>query len=168
MSEDVVSSVIRQWAEVLPGVDLEPMEIVGRLYRCANLLHLSADAPLATSGLTRPEYDVLAALLRVGADVTPSRLARETFASGAAVTKRVRALEARGLVGRTVDDHDRRVARLSLTKAGRALVEQVTPRQLEYERTILADLDPGERTELSRLLSQLLVTLEGRFGGLAR
>ncbi|ROO88867.1 DNA-binding MarR family transcriptional regulator [Actinocorallia herbida] len=164
--EDVVARVMRQWREVRPELDPEPMGVIGRLNRCALLLQQAEETPLARFGLTRPEFDILTALRRVDHEITPGRLARETFASGAAVTKRVRALEERGLVARRPDARDRRVAHLSLTDEGGALIDEVLPAQLAHEASVLSALDDGTRADLADNLSRLLIVLEGRLGGL--
>ncbi|MEV8567396.1 MarR family transcriptional regulator [Streptomyces sp. NPDC051322] len=166
MTEDIVAAVIRQWEEVLPGLDTGPMAVIGRLNRCSALLQQAADAPLRRAGLSRPEFDVLGTLRRVDRELTPGRIARETFASGAAVTKRVRQLEERGLVHRRTDDRDRRVTHLSLTEQGRTLLDRLLPQQLGYEAALLDGIDPRSQQELSTSLGELLVLLEGRLGSL--
>ncbi|WP_232835732.1 MarR family winged helix-turn-helix transcriptional regulator [Actinocorallia populi] len=165
-TEDVVARVLRQWEQALPGVDTSPIAVIGRLTRCHLLLQQAEHTPLARHGLSRPEFEILAALRRVGGELTPGHLARETFASGAAVTKRLRALEDRGLVSRRTDDHDRRVTHLSLTPEGRALIDEALPAQLAHESALLSGLDETARTELADRLAELLVLLEGRLGGL--
>lgn len=161
---DTVAAVVRQWRTVHPDLDTAPMEIIGRINRCAALLQQAEDAPLRRAGLSRPEFDLLGALRRTGDELTPSELARETFSSGAAVTKRLKQLTERGLVERRGDTRDRRVAHLRLTDTGRELVDGVLPDQLAYERAVLAGLETGERDELAGLLGDLLGRLEGRPG----
>ncbi|MFC7472134.1 MarR family transcriptional regulator [Actinomadura keratinilytica] len=163
---DTVAGVIRQWQSVHPGLDTAPMEIIGRVNRCAALLQQAEDAPLRRAGLSRAEFDLLGALRRTGDELTPGELARETFSSGAAVTKRVKQLQERELVERRADTRDRRVARVRLTDAGRALVDGILPEQLAYEKAVLAGLDEDGHEELTGLLSGLLLQLEGRLGGL--
>ncbi len=120
----------------------------------------------APGGATRPEFDLLGALRRTGHELTPSELVRETFSSGAAVTKRLKQLTERGLVERRGDTRDRRVAHVRLTDAGRDLVDGVLPEQLAYERAVLSGLDPAGQQELGGLLGELLGRLEGRLGAL--
>ncbi|MEV0172089.1 MarR family transcriptional regulator [Streptomyces sp. NPDC050803] len=165
-SNDTVAAVVRQWQTVHPGLDTGPMEIIGRINRCAALLQLAEDAPLRRAGLSRPEFDLLGALRRTGHELTPGDLARETFSSGAAVTKRLKQLTERGLVERRGDDRDRRVAHLRLTDAGRDLVDAVLPEQLAYETAVLSGLDTDARSELAGRLGELLMQLEGRLGAL--
>ncbi len=168
MTDDIVASVVRQWQAVNPELDTGPMELIGRINRCAALLQQAEDAPLRAAGLTRGEFDLLGALRRTARELTPGELARETFSSGAAVTKRLRALQERGLVDRRGDERDRRVAHLGLTDEGRALVDRLLPEQLAYERSVLSGLDERARNLLSEQLSELLIQLEGRLGGARR
>lgn len=161
---DTVAKVVRQWQTVHPGLDTAPMEIIGRVNRCAALLQQAEDAPLRRAGLTRPEFDVLGTLRRTGHELTPSEIARETFASGAAVTKRLKLLTERELVERRGDARDRRVAHVRLTDAGRDLVDSVLPEQLAYETAVLSGVDAEDRRELAVLLGELLIQLEGRLG----
>ncbi|MFE7044301.1 MarR family winged helix-turn-helix transcriptional regulator [Streptomyces atratus] len=168
MTDDIVTSVVRQWQAVNPELDTGPMELIGRINRCAALLQQAEDAPLRAAGLTRAEFDLLGAVRRTDRELTPGELARETFSSGAAVTKRLRVLQERGLVDRRSDARDRRVAHVRLTEEGRDLVDRLLPRQLAYERMVLSGLDEHSRTRLSTQLSELLVQLEGRIGGARR
>ncbi|ALV48899.1 MarR family transcriptional regulator [Streptomyces althioticus] len=161
---DTVAEVVRQWRAVHPDLDTGPMEIIGRINRCAALFQQAEDAPLRRAGLTRPEFDLLGALRRTGHELTPSELARETFSSGAAVTKRLKTLTERGLVERRGDTRDRRVAHVRLTDAGREVVDGILPSQLSYENAVLSGLGPGELGDLAGLLGGLLAQLEGRLG----
>ncbi|MFF5986636.1 MarR family winged helix-turn-helix transcriptional regulator [Prauserella flavalba] len=166
MTDDTVAAVVRQWQTVHPGLDTSPMELIGRINRCAALLQQAVSAPLRDAGLSRAEFDLLGALRRSGRDLTPSELARETFASGAAVTKRLRQLIERGLVERIADDRDRRVAHVRLTGRGRETIDTVLPAQLEFERAALAGLGEQQRDALGEQLAELLIQLEGRLGTL--
>ncbi|CAL9605499.1 MarR family winged helix-turn-helix transcriptional regulator [Streptomyces sp. enrichment culture] len=163
---DTVAAVVRQWRAVHPDLDTGPMEVIGRINRCAALLQQAEDAPLRRAGLTRPEFDLLGALRRTGHELTPGDLARETFSSGAAVTKRLKQLKERGLVERRGDTRDRRVTHVRLTEAGRDLVDGILPVQLAYESAVLSGLDRPDLGELAALLGTLLGQLEGRLGAL--
>ncbi|MFE9438676.1 MarR family winged helix-turn-helix transcriptional regulator [Streptomyces sp. NPDC006602] len=161
---DTVAAVVRQWQTVHPDLDTGPMEIIGRINRSAALLQQAEDAPLRRAGLSRPEFDLLGALRRTGHELTPGELSRETFSSGAAVTKRLKSLTERGLVERRGDDRDRRVAHVRLTDAGRDLVDGILPEQLAYETAVLSGMGEAEQDELAVLLSGLLGRLEGLLG----
>ncbi|MER6350206.1 MarR family winged helix-turn-helix transcriptional regulator [Streptomyces sp. NPDC001595] len=163
---DTVAAVVRQWQAVHPDLDTGPMEIIGRVNRCAALLQQAEDAPLRRAGLSRPEFDLLGALRRTGHELTPGDLSRETFSSGAAVTKRLKQLTERGLVERRGDARDRRVTHIRLTDAGRELVDGILPEQLAYETAVLSGLGAPQQSNLAALLGELLGQLEGRLGAL--
>jgi DNA-binding MarR family transcriptional regulator len=163
---DTVAAVVRQWQAVHPELDTGPMEVIGRINRCAALLQQAQDAPLRRAGLSRPEFDLLGALRRTGHELTPGELARETFSSGAAVTKRLKQLTERGLVERRGDTRDRRVAHVRLTGTGSDLVDGILPEQLAYETAVLSVLAPEGQDELAGLLAELLSRLEGHMGAL--
>lgn len=160
--DDTVAAVVRQWKAIHPKLDTSPMELIGRINRCASLLQQAENAPLREADLSRIEFDLLGALRRSGRDLTPGELARETFSSGAAVTKRLRQMIERGLVERHSDDRDRRVAHVRLTEAGQHVVDTVLPAQVEFERAALAGLDADQRSDLAEQLGELLIQLEGR------
>jgi DNA-binding MarR family transcriptional regulator len=162
--DDTVAAMVRQWRDVHPDLDTGPLEIIGRINRCAALLQQAEEAPLRRAGLSRSEFDLLGALRRAGNELTPGEVARETFASGAAVTKRLKHMTERGLVERWGDARDRRVAHVRLTDAGRELVDGVMPEQLAYEKSVLSDFAPEGQAELATLLGDLLVGLESRLG----
>jgi DNA-binding MarR family transcriptional regulator len=49
---------------------------------------------------------------------------------------------------------------IALTPEGRRIQERLHPQHLASEERLLAALDAGERRQLGRLLSKLLVSLE--------
>jgi DNA-binding MarR family transcriptional regulator len=71
------------------------------------------------------------------------------------MTKLVDALERRGLVRRTPSDLDRRSVELSLTEAGRNLVESLKPAILAHESFALSVLTVHERRMFLGLLGKL-------------
>ena len=65
-------------------------------------------------------------------------------------------LEARGLVTRSASANDRRVRLLTLTDAGRALLEAIIPSMLRAQERMLEPLPKRERTEFMRMLRVLV------------
>lgn len=72
MTDDIVATVVRQWQAVNPELDTGPMELIGRINRCAALLQQAEDAPLRAAGLTRAEFDLLGAVRRTDRELTPA------------------------------------------------------------------------------------------------
>jgi DNA-binding MarR family transcriptional regulator len=66
-------------------------------------------------------------------------------------------LEARGLMLRSASSEDRRVRLLTLTEAGRALLDAMLPSMLRAQERMLAPLPARERNEFMRML-RVLVT----------
>ena len=68
----------------------------------------------------------------------------------------VERLEKRGLLARSADADDRRTKKISLTSAGKKLIETVNRIRAKIGGRILAPLDATERATLLRLLSKLV------------
>ena len=156
---DSVARLVAQWRNADPGADTSPIEVVARIMRLAAIF-TAAEQPLQAAGLTRGEFELLGALRRAGADRTATELARETSASPAAVTKRLKALGSRGLIARQTDTADARVARIRLTPEGARVHEAAFHPQLARERELLAALPAHEREALADRLARALAALE--------
>ena len=91
-----------------------------------------------------------------GGAVSQNRLGRLTAMDPATMQGVIRRLGERGLVARRADPTDRRRTLLSLTAAGRALVEDgLGARGSKVTAATLAPLRPGERATFLRLLKKL-------------
>jgi len=91
--------------------------------------------------------------------LTPSALAEHERIQRPTATRVVARLEAAGLVTRTPDPSDRRVAHVAITPVGRALIQRIRSRKNEYLARLLRDLEPGDRAALAEaavLLERLL------------
>jgi DNA-binding MarR family transcriptional regulator len=69
-------------------------------------------------------------------------------------------LESRGLLERRQNADDRRTRALHLTDAGRDLLGRAFTLAVETERSICADLTPGERSQLLELLARVGLRLD--------
>ena len=118
----------------------------------------------AEHGLEPGWYDVLATLRRSG---PPFRLRPTDFTSAlmltsSGTTKRLDRLEQAGLIMRAPDPQDRRGTLITLTAAGRRLVDRTTEAHLANERRLLAGLSEAERNRLGALLRKLMLELPPR------
>jgi DNA-binding MarR family transcriptional regulator len=73
-----------------------------------------------------------------------------------AVSRAVRALEAKGRLSRAPDPADRRRHALRVTAAGRALVAAIEPSGRAREAALLAALSPAEQAAFAQVLDRLL------------
>lgn len=158
---DHVHQVVEQWRQELPELDRSPFAVVGRISRLAQLLQGELELVFAAHGLNGGEFDVLAALRRVGRPyrLTPTELSTALIVSSGGMTKRLNALERRGLVRRRPDPHDRRSTAVSLTPAGKQLVEAALTEHAANEEQLLSALGAHDRDQLARLLETLAVAL---------
>jgi DNA-binding MarR family transcriptional regulator len=136
--DDVVGRMQREWARLRPDLSFSSLGVIHRVLRASRLILEASDAFLADYGLTRGELDVLSALRRSDEPPSPTTLAQTLLAPRSAITMRLNALEARGLLSRTANPADGRSSLLVLTDAGAALVDEVIPAQLALEDALLA------------------------------
>jgi DNA-binding MarR family transcriptional regulator len=158
---DAVDRVLEQWRTVRPDLDPAPMAVFGRLSRAAHLLDKELSANFACHGLQRGEFDILATLRRSGPPyrLTPGDLGANTMVTSGAITHRVDRLVAKGLVSRETDPDNRRSVLITLTGAGRALVDETVVTHLALEERLLAPLGAADRDRLAALLRALLAGL---------
>lgn len=154
---DQVDRILEQWHAEKPDLDVSPMAVIGRLSRTALAVESRLDATFAQHGLDASSFDVLATLLRSGAPyrMTPVKLAREAMITTSAVAQRLNKLEGRGLVAREANPHDGRGTVVSLTSAGKELIERALPDHLDTERTIVMVLSIKEQKVLAQLLARI-------------
>jgi len=157
---DAVDRAHAQWREQRPDVDTSGMEVVARVLRLAALMGRMHDDGLARDGLTTGEFEVLAALRRADRPLRAHEVATVTSSPGATLTKRLDRLGAAGLVERRTLERDRRGVLVSLSDAGRAVLDAALPGHAGRETAVLAELTDDERATLAALLARVLATAE--------
>jgi DNA-binding MarR family transcriptional regulator len=110
-------------------------------------------------GLSIPEWRVLAVVGRFGG-LSATGVVERTAMDKVEVSRAVRALPDRGLLARQEDAADRRVQRLAMTAAGRALHAAIVPEARALEAELLAALTPAEGRALHALLDRLEARLQ--------
>ena len=109
--------------------------------------------------LEGPYYSTLARL-GLGGPCTVSQLAEGLGLELSTVSRRVKALEERGLVARTTDTDDRRVSHLGLTDAGHELFEALSASWRQLLAEVLSDWSANDIDELARLFSRFAHDLD--------
>jgi DNA-binding MarR family transcriptional regulator len=158
---DHVHHVLDQWRREAPELDRSAFGVIGRISRLAGLLQAEIEPVFALHGVNGGEFDVLAALRRAGRPyrLTPTALSSALMVTSGGMTKRLGALERRGLIRRQADPSDGRSRVVTLTPAGRRLVDALMPEHVANEDNLLGALGEQERTELAVLLERLAVVL---------
>jgi DNA-binding MarR family transcriptional regulator len=158
---DGVDLIIEQWRRERPDLDSSPIAIIGRISRLARDVEQRLERVYREQGLEPGWHDVLATLRRSGPSyrLRPSELTNALMLTSSGTTKRLDRLEQAGLIAREPDPDDRRGTLITLTPAGRKLIDTATVAHLENERRILSALTDADRKRLADLLRKLQLGL---------
>jgi DNA-binding MarR family transcriptional regulator len=162
---DRIAQGIAHWARARPDLDTSGTEVVGRILRLAAVCDEAITRALAPHGLGPGEYSVLAILRSHGGpdlEVAPKALTEATYLTTGGMANLVKRLETRGLVSRRPDPSDGRGVLVRLTAEGQRRVDLAVVDVSIAERTLVRDLSVKERRMLTRGLSRLLLSVDGR------
>jgi DNA-binding MarR family transcriptional regulator len=156
---DPVDAIIAQWNRERPDLDLDSVGVFGRVYRVSAQMGSHIEEICGQFGITRGEYDVLAALRRAGQphELSPRELATTAMLTTGGMTGRLDRLERAGLVRRSPDPNDRRGLRVTLTGEGLDVVDRAIEVGLEAQRRALERLGAERVALLTDLLRDLLL-----------
>jgi DNA-binding MarR family transcriptional regulator len=120
-------SLIRQWADTRPDVDIRVLSVIVETYRLGQAIENEFRAYSQREfGLGTGDVRILLALRRSGA--TPPLRATDLFqsllVSSGAVTKQIDRLERQGYVRRDRDPKQKNQRLISLTASGRAIADK--------------------------------------------
>jgi DNA-binding MarR family transcriptional regulator len=155
---DDVDRIVEQWARERPDLETEAMAVFGRIYRLARLVGDRQEVIYGQFGINRGEFDVLATLRRAGEphQLSPKALGASMMVSSGGMTGRLDRLERAALITRSPDPADRRGLVITLTPAGREVVDAAVGAGLDAQRELLEHLPPRDRHRLNALLRDLL------------
>ncbi len=164
MAHDRVDEIVEQWGRERPDVDVSGMAVIGRIGRLQRAIGPQLDRVFARHELESWEFDVLATLRRHGPpfQLTPGRLLESTMVTSGAMTNRLDRLEQRGFLTRAKSPNDGRQVLVTLTEAGRRLVDDAVVDHAANELEMLAVLDEREQARLIELLRRLQHGLDAR------
>jgi DNA-binding MarR family transcriptional regulator len=158
---DGVDLILEQWRRERPELDSSPIGVIGRVSRLARELEQRLEPVYREHGLEPGWHDVLATLRRSGPpyQLRPSEFTSTLMLTSSGTTKRLDRLEQAGLITRAPDPDDRRGTLITLTAAGRELIDSVTEAHLDNERRLLSALSDEEQRRLADLLRKLRLGL---------
>ncbi len=159
---DHVDRIMAQWRTERPDLDPSPQGVIGRLHRVGGRLTERLVAVYARHGLDEGEFDILASLRRSGEPyaLTPSALAASTMVTSGAISKRIDRCEQKGLVTREVRADDGRGRLVTLTPAGRRVIDGAFTEHIANEHTLVSALTVEERGHLAALLAKWAEALD--------
>lgn len=161
---DGVDVILEQWRRERPELDHSPIGVIGRISRLARELEARLEPVYREHGLEAGWHDVLATLRRAGPPyrLRPTEFASTLMLTSSGTTKRLDRLEQAGLIKRGPDPQDRRATLITLTAAGRRLIDTVTEAHLANERRQLSVLSVAEQRRFADLLRKLQLGLPPR------
>ncbi|WP_162060622.1 MarR family winged helix-turn-helix transcriptional regulator [Undibacterium sp. KW1] len=159
---DAVDKILEQWRNARPDLDCSPMENIGRLRRCSDLLSRALESTFNTFGMSAWEFDMLATLRRSSSTfcMSPTDLFSKLMVTSGTMTHRLQKLEASGWILRLQNPDDARSMLVQLTDTGKDLVDRALVAHVENERRIMAGLNATDLQRLNEGLRAMLAVLE--------
>jgi DNA-binding MarR family transcriptional regulator len=141
---------------------------VGYLMRMSvNRVLPQMEALFEDQELSFSQWTTLVAL-HDGRITTAGDLAHNICHDGGSLTRLIDQMEKRGFVSRQRSEKDRRSVTLALTPRGRALVEALAPRVMNFWNKLLSGFSHAEIDTLIALLTRLVIAAEGTRRGSAK
>ena len=129
-------------------------ENAGFILRQVTQRHLAIFTEMMCDDLTPTQFSALFKLYEQG-PCSQNRLGRMTAMDNPTIKGVIDRLTRRGLTTSGADQGDARLLIVSLTKAGRAVIERALPRARAITEATLAPLSPAQRTQFLALLRRL-------------
>lgn len=139
----------------LAPLDASWPDLTWLLHRAAQHMRVALDEAAQAHGLSGARDWLVLAALSTGPRQTQLALAHSLGLDKTTMTSLLDRLEARGLVTRSTDSHDRRARIPELTEDGRRLQAEVTNARDRVEAALLATFTPEEQHQLRELLARL-------------
>lgn len=136
--------------------------VAAALARLLPVLGLRATGALPEALRETPGQLLLLHLLEVRPGAAIGELARQAGVTMATMSAMVRRLVEKGLAGRAQDPQDWRTVRVTLTPAGRELLQAVAAQREQALAALLAGARPGEAAVLAEAVGILGRLLRGR------
>ncbi|NIA56893.1 MarR family transcriptional regulator [Massilia sp. TW-1] len=145
----------------MPGFPVGPMRLVRMTHQLQKMLRDATNAVLRPYNLTDTSYVVLAILYGSdGETSTATALSEATQEKPANLTRVCDDLVLRGLIDRTPKPGDRRAVMITLSDAGRDLIERALPDVSDIVSAAFADVTPAELERMAELNLRVLGNLD--------
>jgi len=127
--------------------------------RACQLMQQAVTRAIAELGIKPPHLDILVNLYRFQG-ISQQELARKLLVGRSNMSMLLPQLEKRGLIERNPDAKDKRVLRLSLTAAGRALTEQAMTIQTGLIERILSQTPEDRCFQVAEAMEDIIHILQ--------
>ena len=136
-------------------VDAGRPDLTWLLHRAAQTMRIAFDEAAGAHGLAGARDWIVLSALSTGPRQTQLALAQSLGLDKTTMTSLLDRLEARGLITRCTDRHDRRARIPELTEEGRRIQAEVTLARDNVEACLLATFTPQEQHQFRDLLTRL-------------
>lgn len=155
--KDFVDTLIQEWLETVPTLDLSGLPIIARIVRMSHYISQFIDANLARYNLNVGEFEVLAALARnPDRQLSPKELQKKILISSGGLSNRINRLEEKKFIVRIPDPADRRGVIVKITPEGRKLTLEAVETHVAIEKSLVQGLDAENKDQLAMLLKKLI------------
>ena len=161
-----VDDFSQAWAREYPeAADTSGLLLISLLARLNVLIEAFEQDTLQPFGLLLSDYNVLAALRRVGPpyELAPNEIYTLLETSSGGMTKILKRLEALGLVRRLPDATDGRSKLVRLTEAGMRIEEQAFEAFVARTHDLLQSASRSEIEEINDSVRKLLAIIDAGF-----
>ena len=145
----------RPYEDELRTIDgfIELIEMVAR-----NPVQKGRVLDVAATKLSGAGLNALRIIARSG-PLPVTEVARLLGVDQSTASRQIKPVEDAGLVARTSDDNDRRVAWIAITREGKALLERIHQMRRDDLDHVLSDWSDSDRAELARVLDRFKQTM---------
>ncbi|MBC6976035.1 MarR family transcriptional regulator [Bacillus sp. Xin] len=129
------------------------------LYKLQSLSKVIGTKFEACIGISQSRLELLALLYQVD-EISQSDLQKKVNIDGAAITRHVKQLEAKGIVLRRKKPEDNRITLVRLSEQGRERIESSKKEKERFMKEMLVNIGVEERNILIHVLSQMQKNVE--------
>ena len=159
---DTVDRLVTEWKKERPELDVNAMQVVGRIIKLGKVLEKRASSVLKKSGIHYTDLDVLATIRRSGKpyQLAPKQIMNSVLLTSGAMTALLDRLTKLELIYRASDNKDARIKLAGLTPKGISVIDKAIKIRFEEASLSVSTLNETERFELSVLLRKLLISID--------
>lgn len=160
--KDLIDALIADWNRERPDLDVNAMQIVGRVMKLGKIFENRASLALKENGIYYTDLDVLATLRRSGKpyQLTPKQLMESVVITSGAMTALLNRLTKLELIYRAADENDGRISLAGLTEKGKKIINEAIKKRFDEAKNSIQILNKKEQENLSILLKKLLIELD--------
>ena len=133
---------------------MNDLKTITILFRAKNALDELIKTQTERFGLNPTEFAALEVLYHKG-PLTPNTISAKVLIAHSSMSYVIQRLVEKELIERTVNEGDKRSARLALSHSGQALMDRVYPDHVATLRQVLDRLSPADEATLQHLLKTI-------------